>query len=137
MTTSARSSRKPPDPKVGIFWLVRGRVITFGYPLSKAAAYGEFATYEPSHLDKWGELQRNGAVPPECEYEEFPRGRVMFNRRTETFLLLADKCILRDKRTLSNIMKELGLPATKTGLDRDSHYRCFRCLENEGDGVFP
>jgi len=139
MTASAgrRKTTKQPEPKVGIFWVVRGRVITLGYPVSEAVAYGDCDTYEPSHVDQWGVLQRTGTVPPECEYEEFPRGRVMFNRRTERFLLLADKCILRDKRALSKIMKELGLPATKTALGRDSHYRCFRCLENEDDEVLP
>ena len=118
----------PHSPKIGIFWLVQGKLIVLGIPFSDGAGYGEYATYGPSHYDKWRELQRSGVAPHECEYEEFPRGRVMFNRNTETFLLLADTCILGDKQMLNRVMQEMHLPKAKTISDRDSHYRCFRCL---------
>jgi hypothetical protein len=113
---------------VGIFWVVRGKLITLGIPASEGKNYGDYAIYEPSHYEKWNELQRSGAVPPECEYEEFPRGRVMFHARDAKYLLLADRCILGDKKMVTHIMQELNLPEAKTTCDRDSHYRCFRCL---------
>jgi hypothetical protein len=43
-------------------------------------------------------------VPPECEYEEYPRGRV-----------------------IAQIKGALHLPA-KTKVGSDPHYRCFACL---------
>ena len=89
------------------------KLITVGIPLVEGAGYGEYAIYEPSHYSKWRDLQKSGAAPTDCEYEEFPRGRVMFNRTTETFLLLADTCILGDKRVLAQIMEEMHLPRPK------------------------
>ncbi len=59
---------------------------------------------------------------------EFPRGRVMFNNKTENYLLLADACILGNKQMLNCILREMNLPKAKTVIDRDSHYRCFCCL---------
>jgi hypothetical protein len=117
-----------PPTKVGIFWVVRGNLVTVGVAVSEATGYGEYTIYEPSHYDKWRELQRDDVVPRECEYEEFPRGRVMFNRSTETYLLLADRCILGNKRLLGQIMAEMHLPRNRTVTDTDGHYRCFRCL---------
>ena len=58
----------------------------------------------------WEQYQRNGIVSREMEYEEAPRGRVMYSTKTRRFTLLADKCILKDKRTVSRIMSDLHLP---------------------------
>ena len=115
-------------PKIGIFWAVRRTLVLLGIPVSEGKGYGEYFIYEPSHYDKWRELQRDGVAPRECEYEEFPRGRVMFNRSTEPYLLLADRCILGNKQILNQIMQEMSLPKGRTVFASDDHYRCFRCL---------
>ena len=85
------------QPNVGIFWFVGERLIFDVSPLSEAEPYGDRLTHRKSHIDYWMEQQRLGAVPKEMEYEEAPRGRVVFNRKTERFMLYADRCIL-DKR---------------------------------------
>lgn len=120
--------KQPIEPKVGIFWAIAGRLITMGIPAIKGVRYGDYLIYEPSHHDKWMELKASGVVPPDCEYEEYPRDRVMFHQHDETFLLLADKCILSNRRVLAEIMDEMHLPRNRTVIDTDSHYRCFRCL---------
>jgi hypothetical protein len=125
---SKAGRQEPPTPNIGIFWVVRGKLILLGIPFTEGKGYGDYAIFEPSHHDKWRELQRSGTAPHDCEYEEFPRGRVMFNRQTETFLLLADTCILGNRQMLNQIMQEMKLPKGQTVFDRDSHYRCFRCL---------
>ena len=75
----------------------------------------------------WEQYQRNGTVPQEMEYEESPRGRVMYNARTRQFTILADQCILKRKRWIKSIKKEMRLPLD-TKIDGDSHYRCPACL---------
>jgi hypothetical protein len=124
----ARRDKQLPHPKVGIFWVVSAKLITIGVPAVEGVSYGDYLTYEPGHHDKWGELQASGLVPQDCEYERHPRGRVMLHRHDETFLLLADKCILSNRRMLGQIMAEMHLPRNRTVMDTDSHYRCFRCL---------
>lgn len=119
---------KPSTPKVGIFWAVRGKLIVVGIPISEGKGYGEYVIYEPSHYDKWRELQMSGVAPRDCEYEEFPRGRVMFNRIADTYLLLADRCILGDKQMLNCLFQEMKLPRGTTMMGTDSHYRYYRCL---------
>ena len=52
----------------------------------------------------------------------------MYNPKTRRFTLLADKCILKDKRIVSKIMSEMNLPSKNTDKGTDSHYRCFTCL---------
>ena len=124
------------QPKVGIFWLVGERLILDASPLSEADPYGDCLTHRNSHIDYWTEQQSLGAVPKEMEYEEPPRGRVVFNRKNERFMLYADRCIL-DKRAVVNLIKELmHLPSDRTDVGTDGHfghYRCYRCLENSAN----
>jgi hypothetical protein len=123
------------EPSVGIFWLVDGKLLIDSTPLSAAEEYDDFKIHSGSHVSVWELFQQNGTAPPEMEYEEAPRGRVVYNTKTQRFTLLADKCILRDKRIVSHILSELNLPSKKTDNKTDSHYRCFACLHSGSEDL--
>jgi hypothetical protein len=119
-------------PQVGIFWLVKGELIFDSTSLDQAEPYGEHLTHPRSHIDVWQQFQRLGKVPPESEYEEYPRGRVMHYPASGEFTVLADKCILARKDLIAEITKALHLPK-KTKLGGDPHYRCFTCLYGQDE----
>ena len=121
-----------PEPHVGIFWIVQRKSIIDSTPLSEAEPYGDFLTHPRGHAEVWEALQQNGAVPSDMEYEEFPRGRAMYNTQTRQFTLLADRCILSDKILVRTLMSALRLPRN-TELSADSHYQCPGCLKGETD----
>ena len=121
-----KTSTRTTEPRVGIFWLVDGTPLIDCTSLTTAEDYGDFLTYPRSHIDVWEQCRLSGKVPAESEYEEFPRGRVMYNAKTQRFTFLADRCILRDKNVVRRIMSELKLPRN-TETDTDSHYRCRAC----------
>jgi hypothetical protein len=138
MTKSARSSRKASkaatEPRLGIFWLVNGELLTDSLPLRECENDGDFRNYPGSHIDVWRQWQRIGKAPVESVYEEYPRGRVTQNAKADTYALLADKCILKHKDLIAAIRREFHLPkktsvgGDKTSVGGDSHYRCFHCL---------
>jgi hypothetical protein len=69
------------------------------------------------------------------EYEESPRGRVIFNTKTKRFALYADRCILEQNLVVNQIMRAMSLPASQTKVGTDGHfghYKCFKCLETSG-----
>ena len=115
------------EPQVGIFWLVGEKLLFDTTPLSRSVEYGDFKIHSGDHVVVWERFRLAGTVPPEMEYEEAPRGRVMFDVKTHKFSLLADRCILRQKAILAKIKKEMHLPKN-TSEGGDSHYRCFSCL---------
>ncbi len=116
-----------PEPRVGIVWLVRDKLLFDSTPLSEAEPYGDHLTHSRSHIKVWKQFQRLGKAPRESEYEEYPRGRVMYHPSPDEFTILADQCILSRKDLITQIKKELHLPKnTKTGTDL--HYKCSRCL---------
>ena len=116
------------EPHVGIFWFFNCRLLTDCTPLSGAEAYGDCQAHPRGHLDVWTEMQSRGLVPLDVEYEDPPRGRIMFDKRRDRFLLLADPCILRRRSLVKQIVSRLHLPPERTEMDRDAHYRCAECL---------
>jgi hypothetical protein len=118
-------------PLVGIFWWFRGKLIFDASPLNRAEKYGDCLTHSRSHIDYWTGLQQRHEVPREIEYEEPPRGRVMWNTVSKRSLILADRCILRNQAVLKRIMRTMRLPTWDTDTGRDGHYCCFRCLQRQ------
>ncbi len=125
------------QPLVGIFWWFRGKLMIDASPVSEAEPYGDCLTHRNSHIDYWTQQQRLGVVPKEIEYEEPPRGRVVFNMKTERFKVYADRCILAKKAVVNQIKRAMHLPNGGTDVTTDGHhghYRCHRCLETFDDG---
>jgi hypothetical protein len=121
--------RRKKEPHVGIFWVVNAKPIIDSTLLSKAETYDDFLIHAGGHDKVWERYQQSGLVPADMEYEESPRGRVMFNTKTRRFTLLADRCILKRKDLVGRIMSEMKLPEN-TATDTDSHYRCGICLHS-------
>ena len=113
-------------PEVGIFWVVDGKPLAFGDPLAEAEPWGDFKNYKQDHIRLWKFLQRNGVVPRDSEYEDYPRGRVVYNTKTDAFMFFADRCILKDKPMVEHLLAELHLPSTTT-TESDPHYKCKQC----------
>jgi hypothetical protein len=77
---------------VGPFWVVeeggKSVIVALTVPLERAETYGDMLTMETGHLQHWSRLARRGAAalrtageptaPVWSEYEEWPRGRVIF-----------------------------------------------------------
>lgn len=130
-----KTSGRVPEPHVGIFWVINGNLVIDSVPLGEAEPYGDHLTHPRGHVDVWEQLRLGGKVPGESEYEEFPRGRVVCNTKTQRFTLLADRCILRDKDVVSRIISELHLPSENMDKGTDSHYRCFACLHSGSEDL--
>jgi hypothetical protein len=95
-------------------------------PLSKASALADWGFHERDHWQYWSELMEQGAVPG-VGYDEFPRGRVSYNGVSLKFMLVADRCILRETTIVESILRRLTLAKDETELSTDTLYRCSRC----------
>lgn len=115
------------EARVGIFWLVAGSLLFDTTPLSAAEAHLHFRIHPGDHVTAWKRLQQQGLVPGGMEYDQPPRGRVAYDSIDEQFTLLADNCILGDKRIVGEIIAAMNLP-DGTATAADEHYRCQSCL---------
>ena len=123
----AGKEKRAGEPQVGIFWLVRGKLVFDATPLSAAEVHLHFRIHPGDHVRIWDKLRQEKTVPMEMEYEEPPRGRVAYDNIDQRFTLLADKCIIKEKVVVREIISKLNLPAG-TATATDQHYRCHACM---------
>ena len=121
-------------PSVGIFWVVEtgpgeARLLTAGCSLEAAEPYGDFLTFAGGHYEVW-EGWRNikdhdpalRTVVRTFEYEDWPRGRIVFDQMKKPFILYADrKLMLPD--TITEIQARFALSPDKTIVETDFHYQ--------------
>ena len=136
-----------PDPlQIGLFWMVedhgRAALIACSVPLAEAAAYGEMLTIEIGHSDHFAALARRGGRDPRSacvpsallwsEYDEWPRGRVLFDRTSGRFIIRADQQFHRPDR-IARIARYFGFEAASAAILPDDHYRSTRRLPSAID----
>jgi len=118
-------------PCVGIFWHVDGTMVADRWPLVDAELYGDFLTSR-GHYEVWETWRRKGErwllqhhMPVSilmCEYEEFPRGRIVYDIHNDLFVIYADRR-LQGADAISAIVRLFGLESSRTEVRSDGHYR--------------
>ena len=101
-----------------------------GVPLDRAEPYGDFLTFADGHYTVWERWRRAGRgadagllrLVRSFEYEDWPRGRIVYDRARDRFTLYADrKLMLAD--TIAHIARRFLLPAERTDVQTDFHYQ--------------
>lgn len=129
------------DKQVGIFWLVGGvdgqvGLLRQTVSLKEAEDYGDCLTFGEGHYETWlawqSGLLRCDAVTPallraiaEAEYEEWPRGRIVYERTPDRFLIYGDRQAFPYR---SRIEASFGLASARTEMRTDPHYQSTRRL---------
>jgi hypothetical protein len=132
-----------PNSFVGIFWAIpedegsTAILLDHRCSLKDAEAYGCMLTCPHGHYEVWEKWrERKGSRPATVaslvaasEYEEWPRGRIVYDLESERFVIYADAQILRRLPLLTAIHDRFGLPTGRTDAKLDNHYRRARRLE--------
>jgi hypothetical protein len=121
-------------PSVGIFWVVgiapgETRLLAAGCPLEAAEPYGDFLTFPDGHYETWGRWRRTKdsdaalrALVRTFEYEDWPRGRIVFDRARERFVLYADRKLIQTN-AIARIEKRFAISAEQVTVETDFHYQ--------------
>ena len=74
--------------EIGIFWIINGKVDGFKEPVESGEDCGD--TVQPScdHFIYWDEFTLRHPQLRLLEYDEIPRGRVVYNRKRNRFVIL-------------------------------------------------
>jgi len=122
-------------PCVGIFWRVQTaggpKLVSHVVSLADADEYGDFLTHPTGHYEIWEGWRAAGitaikamGLPVEIaasEYEEHPRGRVVYDRRAEQFIIYADRK-LQKRLIIDDIKASFGITDRTCMVRSDSHY---------------
>jgi hypothetical protein len=121
---NAKDTKVASTPEVGLFWCdLVGNMYSETVPLPNAEDYGEFKILDTAHINVWDKAIRANRKWAGKEYEEIPRGRVVYHRdpKNPEFVIYMPKQISKFK---SKILARFNLPTGHTRFDfSDEHYR--------------
>lgn len=102
-----------------LFFYVDGELLFHGCALGEGEAYGDFINYPKSHSEVW---EKNYEKRYGVDFDYYPRGRIVYRKSDDTYLLYYDACIeneigeLIDKYEGERVISSL-----------DEHYQCHLC----------
>lgn len=127
-----RAMQAPIAPAVGIFWRVADCLVLERSMLAEAEPYGDCLTHACGHYERWESWQtmsaaalRAAGLPAEIavsEYDEWPRGRVVYEVPAQRFVLYADRR-LQGRETIDHLRGAFGLQSATVVVRADPHYR--------------
>ena len=121
---------------IGVFWGIpiddrSWTIITDATPLAEAEPYGDFLTSK-GHFEIWSHWQRLSTPAfakqniPEAvryhEYEDFPRGRIVYQVKARQFIVYADQRLQRPE-VIKDIATLFALAPGTFVVRSDAHYR--------------
>jgi hypothetical protein len=119
-------------PAVGIFWRVNGVLVIDRSTLDAAERYGDCITHAAGHYERWQEWQASGIAwlgatgYPDLilssEYDQWPRGRIVYEMPTRRFVLYADRR-LQKPNIIEALKAAFGLNDAEIVVRSDAHYR--------------
>jgi hypothetical protein len=124
MFRAASKGKKAAIPELGIFWIDdSGTMFAESVSLRDAEDYGEFKIFDKSHYDSWSAAVRANPKWRDKEYDEVPRGRVVYKKdpKKPMFVVYLPMRIVKYK---NKIIGQFNLPSGHTRFDTsDEHYR--------------
>lgn len=120
---------------LGVYWILRAptgslRLLVHACALADAEEYGDCLTCPDAHIDVWVQWQR-GQVPEkdllylirDFEYEDWPRGRIVYDRAAEHFVVYIDPQLVRYPAMREAVIHRFGLLESRWIIRTDLHYR--------------
>lgn len=108
---------------IGIFWFCDNKVIGIAHDFSlKEADSIGLIDSKYTHVDYWEILRRQLPELKDIEYEQLPRGRVIFDTNKNKAIIYIDETLLK-RRKVNEILNFFDLDFTSVVLRTDSHYK--------------
>ena len=114
--------------KVGIFWVIRGKVYYKLQEKDENAVNGITNKIDSDygHFYEWDDLC--GRFFPNADFATFPRGRILYDSKESRHIVYIDECITKDE--LKKIIELFSLSDYQ--ILTDEHYSCDKCIKRKG-----
>ena len=140
MTTTSTEPGVADDGKLGIFWVFKGQLLSRTVPIIKAERRAGRLDSPLAHVSAWSGLvaehRQTHPLLSVLEYDEVPRGRVIFDIPTRTFVVYMDASLFRttgsrtspDPTVAEALRGTFDLQGRTVRFATDPHYRLL-CSE--------
>jgi hypothetical protein len=118
-----------PTGEVGIFWFITPtEILQDSVPLSKGQDDGEFINGPSGHYEFWERLKEQIPSLRGIEYDRVPRGRVIYSKKEQLFLVYGSKAMVSNKNMRMLILRDFNLVGCEVRFLDDSHYEIDRLV---------
>jgi hypothetical protein len=107
---------------VGIFWFLDGNLIRDGISWTKGEEYGEFINGTKDHYECWESLRRKQSRVRRLEYDEVPRGRVVYSKGDKKFYIYGSEQFVKNKEEKKMVLKAFSIAASEAVFRFDENY---------------
>lgn len=104
-------------PKLGIWWLVNGKVISFQEEFRDVAPVGPSRDSDLLHFTEFDKLGLPG------DYTDYERGRVIFLEGPKQFVIYCSEDVAKSKEAIARVARDFSLPLAKLKVAVDPHYK--------------
>jgi hypothetical protein len=127
ITSAKPAAPKESGPHVGLFYVVAWKLYWEGMPAAQSdGAY--FKSYPKTYYTYWkNTVTRNHPELREYDFRRFPRGRVVFDSKEDSFVIMADKCVVENPDLIKKIVSEMRLPEDEVIVSVDKDCECADC----------
>ena len=123
--------KTPKKPQVGIFWVHKGKIYPKMSPADEVQDIQGFKDSPYGHITEWGEMQKGFPALRGKEYDEIPRGRVLWAK--DKFKIFMPPNMASNTRMRVRLMNLFDLPRDMTHIQADEHYTLKKDIIWEDD----
>lgn len=108
--------------KIGIFWYFNNDVIGIAHNFNFADIDSLGLIDSPyTHVEYWEVLRQKNSALLDIEYEEIPRGRVIYSKNGDRFIVYLDSKLM-SQEIINLILDFFDLNDANVIFKKDSHY---------------
>lgn len=93
--------------QTAIFWVTTKQIILFAKHV--CPDYRGISDYPFSHVDMWQNVIHKRNQLQNKKYDDFPRGRMMYDNNSEIYRIYVASCLIKDNKLIDIILKKLSM----------------------------
>ena len=109
--------------KIGLFWIFENHIFYELQNIEDLSAINGFVDSDLSHFKIWEKVKKQHPKFYLYEYEDIPRGRVVYEVLPSQSIVYCNENILKDDALKRLILETFNLSATCTLFREDEHYK--------------
>ena len=110
------------EPKIGVFWVYKEEILARMKSLGVIRAVCDMKDTDFEHYRLWSEFQKTRPDLRGFEYEDIPRGRIVYSEKEDVFILYLGKEMAGNKGIVEKIVGRFDLKEFKVRVCADEHY---------------
>jgi hypothetical protein len=111
-----------PNRQIGVFWIYQNKIYFKTQNLQDIKPINGFIDSDLSHYKVWDEIKYKNKDFYIYEYEEVPRGRVVYDIDNQNFIVYCNKDILLNWQNKKQILEAFKIKDKKCDFKEDEHY---------------